>query len=269
MNDTQSPGSEIESIRREIDGVDTALLDLVGRRLALAERLNGLKAGGGLPIRPGREVSLLRRLAAAAPPLVDRELVHELWRALIGATLRRQRVIDVVVGGGRGDPARLFDIARRHFGARARIKDLGEPQLALQRAAENPDTIVAVTTWPAAPAVGAWWPALSERRFASLHIIAALPLHGGPNEEPEAAVFAATPTEEAGGDVTMLLAFDPHHRLQRALAEQGLNGREVARAEPRVLVRVEGFLALDDPRAAALARSGLDSVRVLGSYARM
>jgi cytochrome P450 len=90
-----------------------------------------------------------------------------------------------------------------------------------------------------------------------------------PNEEPEAAVFAATRHEQAGGDVSLLLAFDPHHRVQRALSEQGLVGREVARAEPRVLLRIEGFVAADDPRAAALTRSGLDSVRVLGSYARI
>src|SRR5690606_3729674 len=192
----------------------------------------------------------------------------EIWRAMIAASLRRQRIIDVVVGGGRGDPARLFDIARRHFGARTRIKDLGEPQAALQKAAENPETVVAVTSWPAAPGVGAWWPALSVRSFQKLYIIAGLPLLGG-SDEPEAAVFAGSKTEEAGNDVTMLIAFDPHHRLQRFLNEVAFTGREIARAEPRVLVRVEGFIGLDDPRAAALARSGLDSVRVLGSYARV
>jgi hypothetical protein len=211
---------------------------------------------------------LLRRLVAEAPAPLEREFVVELWRAMIAASLRRQRVIDVVVGGGRGDPTRLFDIARRHFGARTRIKDLGEPQAALQKAAENPDTVVAVTSWPAAPGVGAWWPALSERRFHNLHIIAGLPLIGG-TDEPEAAVFAASQTEEAGNDVSLLIAFDPHHRLQRGLNELGLTGREIARAEPRVLVRVDGFIGLEDPRAAALARSGLDSVRVLGSYARV
>jgi hypothetical protein len=174
-----------------------------------------------------------------------------------------------VVGGGRGDPTRLFDIARRHFGARTRIKDVGEPQAALQKVAENPGATVAVTSWPAAPSVGAWWPALSERRFADLHLIAGLPLLGAGTDEPEAAVFAVSPSEEAGGDVSMLLAFDPHHRVQRALAEQRLIGRELARAEPRVLLRIEGFVAVDDPRAAALTRSGLDSVRVLGSYARL
>ncbi|MBL8545909.1 MAG: chorismate mutase [Hyphomonadaceae bacterium] len=269
MNDQSPPGSPLETIRTEIDGIDKQLLALFAERLRAIDKLAGLKPSeSGLPIRPGREVAMLRRLVAEAPAPLDRDLVVELWRAMIAASLRRQRMFDVVVGGGRGDPTRLFDIARRHFGARTRIKDLGEPQAALQKAAENPDSVVAVTSWPAAPGVGAWWPALSERRFHNLHIIAGLPLLGG-TDEPEAAVFAASQTEEAGNDVTILIAFDPHHRLQRALNETGLTGRELARAEPRVLVRVDGFIGLDDPRAAAMSRAGLDSVRVLGSYARV
>lgn len=269
MNDQSPPRSPIETIREEIDGIDKTLLALFADRLKAADKLTGLKAPEtGLPIRPGREVALLRRLVAEAPAPLERELVVELWRALMAASLRRQRVIDVVVGGGRSDPTRLFDVARRHFGARTRIKDLVEPQAALQKAAENPDTMVAVTTWPAAPGLGAWWPALSERRFHNLQIIYGLPLLAG-TDEPEAAVFAASQPEEAGGDVTMMMAFDPHHRLQRALNEVGFTGRELARAEPRVLLRVEGFVGADDPRAAAMTRSGLDSVRVLGSYARV
>jgi chorismate mutase/prephenate dehydratase len=271
MNDvSQSERDALEAIRREIDGLDDAMLSLVAERLKLADKLAQMKTQqSGLPIRPGREIILLRRLIAAAPAPLERELVVELWRSLIAAALRRQRVIDVVIGGGRTDPSRLFDIARRHFGSRVRIKDMGEPQAALQKVAENPDSFVAVTTWPAAPGVGAWWPALSEQRFQKLHIIGGLPILAAANEEPEAAVFAAAGTEEAGGDVSILMAFDPHHRLQRALNDVGFVGKEFARAEPRVLVRVEGFVGIDDPRAGALTRSGLDSVRVLGSYARI
>jgi chorismate mutase len=271
MNASAPPGDDpLEPIRREIDAVDSSLLSLFAQRLRLAENLASAKAPqGGVPIRTGREVAMLRRLIAEAPAPLEKELVIELWRALIGASLRRQRVVDVVVGGGRGDPTRLFDIARRHFGSRARIQHVAEPQLALQKVAENPQTYVAVTPWPAAPGVGAWWPALTERRFHDLHLIAGLPLLGAGTEEPEAAVFAASPTDEAGRDVSMLIAFDPHHRLQRGLNDVGLVGKEVGRAEPRVMVRVEGFVGIDDPRAGALARSGLDSVRVLGSYARI
>ena len=55
-----------------------------------------------------------------------------------------------------------------------------------------------------APSVGGWWPALSERRFHNLHIIAGLPVLAA-TDEPEAAVFAASPNEEAGGDVSCCL----------------------------------------------------------------
>jgi chorismate mutase/prephenate dehydratase len=271
MDDKAPPPSDpIETIRGEIDGIDATLLSLVAERLQLADKLAAAKAPqAGLPIRPGREVALLRRLVANAPAPLERELVVELWRALIAASLRRQRVVDVAVGGGAKSDTRLFDIARRHFGARTRIQPMGEPQAALQKAAENPQSWVAVTPWPAAPGVGAWWPALTERRFHNLQLIAGLPLLSAGGEDPEAAVFAAAATEEAGGDVTVLLAFDPHHRVQRALNEQGLVGKEIARAEPRVLVRIDGFMSVDDPRAGAMTRFGLDSVRVLGSYARI
>lgn len=261
----------LEAVRREIDGVDNALLALLAQRLNLADRLSALKgADEPLPLRPGREVQVLRRLAAAAPAPLEREFVLEVWRALIAASVRRQRVIDVVVGGGRADPSRMFDIARRHFGARTRVQHVGEPQAALLRVLEAPTTCVAVTPWPAAPGVGGWWPALSENRFRDLHLVAGLPLLGGAEESPEACVFAVAKPDAAGeGDISMLLAFDPHHRLQRALGEIGLRGKEVARAEPRVLIRVEGFLGVDDPRAAALTQYGLESVRVLGAYARV
>src|SRR5262249_1255470 len=146
---------------------------------------------------------------------------------------------------------------------------VGEPQVALLKAAENPESVVAVTPWPSAPGVGSWWPALTEQRFRNLHMIAALPIRGGAGEDPEAAVFAAAPNEAAGGDVSLMIAFDPHHKAQRVLAEAGLSGREIARSEPRVLLRVEGFVSVDDPRGTTLAAHGLDGVRVLGSYARV
>lgn len=270
MDDKALPPTDpIETIRREIDGIDATLLSLIAERLQLADKLASAKAPqAGLPIRPGREVALLRRLVATVPAPLERELIVEIWRALIAASLRRQRAIDVAVGGNPKD-FRLWDYARRHFGARTRIEFAGEPTDALKKAADNPDTWVAVTPWPAAPTVGSWWPALTESRYSKLHLIAALPVLREGEDGPKAAVFAATPPEEAGEDTTLLMAFDRNYRLQRALNESGVNGTEIARSDVKVLIRLEGFLAPDDQRVGALMRYGLDSVRVLGSYARI
>ncbi|MEJ0059890.1 MAG: hypothetical protein WDM79_10100 [Terricaulis sp.] len=193
-----------------------------------------------LPIRPAREVKMLRRLVAAAPAPVEPELVVELWRALIAAMCAAKRRSTWAVGGG-NDPVRLFDIARRHFGARTRIRRLADPQAALLRALEAPNT-VAIVPWLAAPGVGSWWPALSEIAFHKLHLVAGLPMRGSGEEEPEACLFAAAPTEPAEGDVTMMIVFDPHHRAQKAMSEVGFKGREVARSEPRALIRIEALL---------------------------
>lgn len=255
-----------EPIRREIDGIDKALLGLIAQRLQLADTL-AVAQQFGPPIRLGSEIKALRGLLASANGL-EPELVLEVWRTLAAASTRRQRIVDVAVGGARNDPSRLFDIARRHFGARTRISHVGDPQHALMRAVEQPDTCVAVMPWPAAPNVGSWWPALSESRFHKVHLIAGLPLLGPMADTPEACVFSAGLPEEAGGDVTLLMLDDPHHRAQRALNDVGLSGKEVARSEPRALIRVDGFLSADDNRAKAIGGI-VDRVRVLGSYARV
>lgn len=263
---TSSDNSAIDSIRADLAGVDLALLELVAQRLQLDERAFA-SAPVGPPLRPALELKVLRALLAKAPSNVDPELIVEIWRALLAAGARKQRVFDVAVGGARNDSSRLFDIARRHFGARTRIAHVGDAQAALLRAVENPTTCVAVTPWPSAPSVGSWWPALSESRFHKIHLIAGLPVLGQ-GDMPEACVFSAAPNEEAGKDISLLMVEDPHHRMQRALTDVRLSGREIARSEPRALVRVDGFLAIDDPRAKAMA-GVVERVRVLGSYARI
>ncbi|HWA01040.1 MAG TPA: chorismate mutase [Caulobacterales bacterium] len=264
----QEPDSTA-ALRAEIDAVDRALLDLIAQRLRLGDGLKLLKdAGGpGLPIRPAREIMLLRQVMQAAPQGIEPDLIVELWRVLIGANVRRQGPVDVLVGGGPREGTRLFDVARRHFGARTRIHRGEDPREVLTRAASEP-AAVAVVPWLAAPGVGSWWPLLSESKFHGLFLVAALPVNGARDSDPEAAVFAKIELEPAGGDVTMLFVQDRHHRATRAISDIGLTGREIARSEPKALIRVEGFLAPNDPRVGAMSR-GLDDVRVLGSYARV
>jgi chorismate mutase len=258
--------SASDAIRADIAGVDASLLALAAQRLELDQ--HGFVApAAGPPLRPALEVKVLRDLLAQAPRQVEPELIVEIWRALMAAGARKHHAFDVAVGGARNDPVRLYDVARRHFGARTRIAHVGDPQAALMRAVENPETCVAVTPWPSAPGVGSWWPALSESRFHKLHIIAGLPVLGA-GDLPEACVFSAGRNEEAGKDVSLLLVEDPHHRVQRALQEAGLDGREIARSEPRALVRVEGFIGIDDPRAKLMGAT-VERVRVLGGYARI
>ncbi len=257
-----------EALRAEIESADNAILDLLGRRMRAVEALAAAE-NQSFPIRAARDTMTLRRLVAAAADPVEDDLVIELWRVLIGASTRRLGPVDVAVAGG-ADPVRLFDVARRHFGARTRIHRLPDPASALRRAVEAPTPTVAVVPWPTASGAGTWWPTLSESRFHKLALIAGLPMRGPREAEPEAGVFALNaPLEPAGGDVTLAIAHDPHHRATKTLTDAGFAGREVARSEPRVLFRIEGYVAPDDIRVSTLARGGLDGFRIVGSYARV
>jgi chorismate mutase len=264
------PTEALAALRAEIDRIDSSILDLVAERMRLAGDLTAAKTGGGLPLRPAREVQLMRRLIDLAGDRLDADLVVEIWRTLIAANIRRQGPVDVVVGAGGGtDPLRHFDLARRHFGARTRIYRVDAPREALNRAVEA-DNVVAVVPWPNKTGAGMWWHILTESRYHKLFVIAALPMRAGGDHEPEAAVVAANATlEAAGGDATLGLAFDRHYKTARALQEAGLKGAEIARADTRVLVRLDQFMAPEDPRTGLLIRAGLDQFKIVGSFARV
>lgn len=256
------------AVRAEIDRVDAELLDLIGKRLRLAEQAGPARLGeGGGPLRPARDIKTLRRLLAAAPTHVDPELVHEVWRALLGASVRRQGALEIITAGG-PDPGKLFDLARRHFGAAARIQRLDDARTALARAIEH-QSVVCVLPWIGKTGAGMWWPILAESRFSALNVIGALPMRSDAPEPDAALVTAHGVIEPAGGDVTLAIAFDSKFKLQRAMAEAGLKGAEVARAAALVLLRLDGHLHPDDLRPALLSKAGLDGFRVVGSYARV
>lgn len=258
----------LAALRAQIDAIDDQMLDLVGKRAALARALAAAKAGGGptLALRPAREVRVLRRLIARAPEGVDADLVSELWSALMGANVRRQQPMEALVSGA-GDIGRLFDVARRHFGASMKITRVEDFRAALNRVQVEPG-VVALLPWPGPQGPGGWWPILNERRYHKLSIVSALPMRG--DHEPEGALIGADALiEEAGDDFTLGVAFDPHHRLVRALNESGLSGKELGRARETVLIRFDGFLSPTDPRVMVLIGHGLDGFRVVGSYARV
>lgn len=258
----------LESVRAAMDAADEALLAQLLHRAALSDAIAAAKSLGPrqTPLRPAREVQVLRRLLAKTPPQ-DADLVFEVWRAISAASVRRQRPIEVFVAGG-ADPNSKFELARRHFGAFTKITRADDPRSAIAKMQESP-CAVAVAPFPSHSGPGVWWPLLSESRFHNVSIAAALPLRD--EGEPEAAVLVQDAhLEPAGGDQTLALAHDPHFRLQRGLADAGLAGREIARSNTtNVLIGFDGFIPMGDGRLATLAGVGISSLRIVGAYARV
>lgn len=259
-----TPDAQLAQARAKIDGVDSALLGLIGERSEAVAALAVAKDPSGSPLRPAREAALLRRLLAQAPSGVEPDTLIWVWRGLIASSIRKQKPIEVIAAGGH-DAVRHLELARLHFGPGAKITRDSDVRSALSRvAAAEAKDVAAVTPWPGSSGPGMWWPALTEGRFQGLSVVAMLPMRG----EPEAAlVTTGAPLEPSGAnDHTLIVGFDQRFRLDKALAEAGVQGKLLARANASVLVQAEGFVSPHEDRFKALQLAGLDGARVVGAF---
>lgn len=79
----------LDDIRREIDGIDDAIFDLLIRRFEAMARVRAKKSGDGSiatsPFRPAREAAMLRRLLTRNGRRLPPELLVRLWRVILSA----------------------------------------------------------------------------------------------------------------------------------------------------------------------------------------
>ena len=84
--------TNLDELRREIDGIDDQLLTLLGRRIEIGRAVARSKAPNGGPfLRPGREAAILRRLSAAAPAAIAPAVISRIWRQILVASLAQHR----------------------------------------------------------------------------------------------------------------------------------------------------------------------------------
>ena len=92
--------TNLDELRREIDGIDDQLLALLGRRIEIGRAVARSKAPDGGPfLRPGREAAILRRLSAAAPATIAAPVIGRIWRQILVANLAQQTAVTVATAG--------------------------------------------------------------------------------------------------------------------------------------------------------------------------
>ncbi|MDR0787075.1 MAG: chorismate mutase [Gemmatimonadota bacterium] len=88
----ESVTAELLGIRDEIERIDRAIIELIGDRVRLAQRVGGVKRAAGLPtLDPPREAAVVRRAGALARDagLADEEIRYIFWH-IIGLSRRMQ-----------------------------------------------------------------------------------------------------------------------------------------------------------------------------------
>ena len=267
-----SASSPLAAIRAEIDMLDDAMHELLRRRAAVVARMAESQAkAGGSALRPGREAQVLRRLLARHDGRLPARAVVRLWRDIFAACTGLQGAFTIAVHALPGGETQR--LAREHFGALTPLRSQPTPASALALVASG-EAAAAVLALPRdeEPPDAAWWTGLDSPRLqigARLPFLAPAAADGG----AEALVVMPGAPDASGEDRSLLRieARGPEQSrtaLIAALAAAGLPPRGlILRRDPAgatALVEVEGAVAGDDPRLAALP---VERALPLGFYA--
>lgn len=270
---------DLASLRAELDRLDDALHNTLMRRGEVVKQVAALRVKGPVPLRPGREATIIRRLLARHAGGLPAFGIVRIWRELLGATTAQQHPLVVSVFEAGGDPAYLA-LAREHFGALTPVHGFRSPVQALNEVGAGLATVAVLpmATQDEAPS-DAWWPALLRRDDPRMHIVARLPFWSPrPEGTPrvQGLVVSAAAPDPSGHDRSLLgLELAPEvegARLDSIVGAAGfravatLSRRDIDAPAACALVEVDGLVGDDDPRLPTL-RAACSLVRVLGAYA--
>lgn len=263
---------DLDQIRREIDGVDATLHDLLMQRARLVDQVRAAKAATRrVAMQPAREVAVIARLADRHQGDLPFQAVARIWREIVAAFTLMQGEMRVAVYAA-GEEQGLWDLARDHFGSLAPMSAHTGPRDAFLRAARA-EAEVAVLPWPR-DEDEPWWPSLYAEDAPVIFV--ALPLVGPGNARGslrEGVAVGRVPLAATGRDKT-LIAVETGEPLSRAgmsevMTKAGLKHRVLASARPDTwlhLIEVDGFVTADDRRLElAEARDAVRGLRIVGA----
>jgi len=191
---------DIETIRKDIDRVDNALLALIAERLELSVQVRRAKSGMRV-WRPSREDEHVRELAQAAEQTSE-TLVSTIWAELMSASLAAQGPMKLHMAL-EGDALANWSLVRDRFGAALPVTTYPTTSAALA-ACYAEDEGVAVLPAPTVGGWQNWWTALGPGGAMSyMHILAGLPRTGN-SDWPMAVAVATADLAPSGDDQTLV-----------------------------------------------------------------
>lgn len=268
----------LDTLRAEIDRIDDSIHDLIMERTALAERIAAAKAQDDtVPLRPGREALVVRRLLARHSGLFPRAALVRIWREIMGALVGLQKPFTIgVCQPERG--AGYMELARNQFGVSWPLVIHGSPGHIVRMVADGL-TSVGVVPFPTENDLEPWWVSLASGADNLPRIVARLPVIPSDRAEPlDAFVVARRPHEQTGDDRTLIAVETvpdvSRDRLRGLLAAVGLEPSAMIatrRGETSWLHLIEilGYVEQSAPVLATLVgtRDPVEHVSVIGGYA--
>ncbi len=272
MSRRDDSSGDLDDVRREIDAIDDAILDLLKRRFAVVEKVKEIKGLSGdtrgIALRPAREAQVVRRLVAASQGVVPGATVAKLWFELMAAASRFQSPITIHLP----QSARRLehqDLIRFHAGAELPVVEHRQAADAVRAAAGSPGGIGLCPLDEGDGTLSGVEEDCMRALFGVLDrnvkIVARLPFVAG-TSTVAALVVGQVPFDPSGDDVS-LFAAEGGELTDEALAAAGFvsvaPSKAYAGGDWRVF-SVAGYVADDDAR---LTDAGLEGLRRIGGYA--
>jgi len=267
----------LDELRQKIDAIDDTIHDLLMQRAEVVAHVASAKgiSRKQLPIRPSREASMLRRLAARHKGPFPFEALARIWSEMIAAFTQIQADYSIAVFVDDDNQA-MWDLARDQFGAQTPIIPISSTRDALDQVFED-KVGVAVLPAPTSENPYPWWTSLCVANAP--RVISKLPFAGVGNlrgAPMEALAVARLPCEPTGNDRTLMVVEtnDPlsrqalHDIIKKANLELKFT-TSVQKHEPWMhLVEVDDFVKADDQRLALIVgHDVVQRVHVIGGYA--
>jgi len=273
-----SPDPRLDLLRQDIDAIDAAIHDLIVKRGTIVEDIRKIKKRSGPALRPGREATILRRLAAKHQGAFPLPALVCLWREMMGGFTHMQQPFSAAVYAPEGD-GRSGRIARDHYGSMTPLNTMSSASACVRAVAEGTADI-AVLPVPAEGEAEPWWRLLMSNDNKTPQVVSRLPFVQHRNAE-QALVVAAWGRDFSESEAS-LIALRLNERTSRgrimaAMTEAGfadalsLSTMETDPENCFHVVEVSGGVLPADAAMASLpARLGpaLMDAHIIGGYAR-
>ncbi len=269
-----SRNTQLDDLRRQIDGLDDRIHDLLIERSGMIEQIIAAKGDGQAKLRPGREAEIARRLVGRHHGQFPAPSLVRIWREIINAFTCMQGPFSIALSGAAID-RRVRELARDHFGGTPERIVVEDTEAALQTVIDG-DANLAVLPWD--DRVGEWFGMMIGATGAGLRICFALPYVRAHSGVATVAVAVGRVDSEPTGNDRSVLAIDHPtiegcKTIEAAARQSGLAPLDSHRidcvAGPLWVLEVSG--RPDPAEATARLRDalGVGAVRVvlLGAYA--
>jgi chorismate mutase / prephenate dehydratase len=257
---TQDPTpNSLEDIRREIDGLDDQIVDLLAKRFDVTSHVLGLKKQSiqiwPSPLRPTREALILRRLVGRAKETrVSPELLVRLWRGILNDSTRKQQELTLHVSKHLNNNLGHRLALRDYFGA-MKVEEYRDEAQALFQIDSEPQDLCVIETGQN------WVEAFLNGAAGKAQVIASLPAIKD-EAAPQLLIFGNAPVEPTGEDETLVIT---EGKLPRDFAPQPLWQMKVGAHR---LSSLPGFLTEHEGPLVGLTRSNASlGLKIAGRFA--